>query len=338
MNRKPLSMRAPGQSAVLVGLVLVLLVAVAGLGLDGANAFNQRRNAQNAADAAAMAAASSLIAQRKVSGPDSAVYNTIESYLQDHSVDLSQNPWTAHYIDKDEATIRNVLDNSTQVPDNARGVVVDLNYTFNTLFMPVLGRNSLAVTGEATAMFGPAATYGGSDVVPFTISTDGLAALLAQNGGQGAEINTTKLGPGNFGSLIFNPSLSSSTVGSDCYSPSYVDSLSYYWCNGTPQYPVYMGENLYVKPGAVATSLESEINTRLNETMIVPIFSGNAGTGGNTQMTIVGFIAVKLTAINLTGAVEDRGFTVDFIENVTTTGAFNPNGVDGGVYAINLVK
>ena len=330
--------RARGQSAVLVGLALVLLVAVAGLGLDGANAFSQRRNAQNAADAAAMAGTNSLISQRKVNGPDSAVYSTIAGYLQDHGIDLSQHPWNAHYVDKDEASIRTILDNNTQVPANARGVVVDLSYNFNTLFMPVLGRSSLAVSGQATAMFGPAASYGGSDLVPFTISQAGLADLLDQNGGQDAEINTIKLGEGNFGSLIFNPDLSSSTVGSDCPSSPYVDSLSYYWCNGSPKYPVSIGENLWIKPGSVATSLETEINTRRNTIMIVPIFSGNVGTGGNSQSTIVGFVAVRLTAINLTGPVEERGFTVDYIGNVTTTGAFNPNGVDGGVYAINLVK
>lgn len=323
---------------ILVALALIVLVAVAGLGLDGANAFSQRRNAQNAADAAAMAGTNALISQRKVNGPDNAVHATIASYLQDHGVDMSQNPWSAHYVDKNEATVRDVLNNSTQVPANARGVVIDLNYNFNTLFMPVLGRSSLAISSAATAMFGPAATYSGSDLVPFTISQDGLADLLDQNGGQDAEINTVKLGEGNFGSLIFNPNLSSSTVGSDCAPSPYVYSPSYYWCNDSPKYPVSIGENLWIKPGSVATSLEDEINSHMNEIMIVPIFSGNVGNGGNSQSAIVGFVAVRLTAINLTGPVEARGFTVDYIGNVTTTGAFNSNGVDGGVYAINLVK
>lgn len=47
--------REPGQAVVFVALAALVLVALAGLAVDGANAFNQRRNAVNGADAAAFA-------------------------------------------------------------------------------------------------------------------------------------------------------------------------------------------------------------------------------------------------------------------------------------------
>ena len=45
--------REPGQAVVFVALAALVLVALGGLAVDGANAFNQRRNAVNGADAAA---------------------------------------------------------------------------------------------------------------------------------------------------------------------------------------------------------------------------------------------------------------------------------------------
>ena len=50
-----------GQSIVVIALAIVVLVGMAGLGLDGANAFNQRRNTVNASDAAAMAGTNTII-------------------------------------------------------------------------------------------------------------------------------------------------------------------------------------------------------------------------------------------------------------------------------------
>lgn len=338
MRRSVYARRAAGQSVVLVALAIVVLIAVAGLGMDGANAFNQRRNVVNAVDAAAMAGTSALIKQRKAGGSNSVLYTTIEEYLQNHGIDTAENTWHAYYVDSGGAQGAEITDDSTSVSLDARGVAIDLSYSFDTMFMPVLGQNSLTIGGAATAMFGPASTFSGSDLVPFVVSEAGVAALLAQNDGQGAEINTIKLGAGNFGSVSFNPDLSGITVGGDCAASPYTDSLSHYWCNGSPVYPVYIGEQLWVKPGAVATSLADEIETRMGKIMIMPIFSGNAGTGANAQMMIVGFMAVKLTAIDVTGPVEDRSFTVDYVGDVTTTGSFNPNGADGGVYAVNLVE
>src|SRR5258708_25668801 len=46
-----------GQSAVMVALLLVALVGMLALALDGGNAFFKRREAQNAADAGALAGA-----------------------------------------------------------------------------------------------------------------------------------------------------------------------------------------------------------------------------------------------------------------------------------------
>jgi uncharacterized membrane protein len=44
-----------GQSLIVIAVVMIGLIALMGLAIDGGNLFLQRRNAQNAADAAALA-------------------------------------------------------------------------------------------------------------------------------------------------------------------------------------------------------------------------------------------------------------------------------------------
>src|SRR5512134_3850707 len=60
MKRKQIIRMNPserGQALILIALALVGLLGMAGLAVDGGNVFNDRRKAQNAADAAALASA-----------------------------------------------------------------------------------------------------------------------------------------------------------------------------------------------------------------------------------------------------------------------------------------
>lgn len=333
-----------GQSVVLFALVLFLLVGVAGLGLDGTNAFNQRRNVANAADAASMAGTKELIAQRKSgSHSNTAVCQAVSDYITNHKlnqgIDLT---WTASYVNGQAASPQQFCD-STASPvaggsfagSSVRGVLVDIHYTFGTMFMGVFGRSSLAAGGTATALYGPLSSYTGGDVVPFAISQNVVDSVV---GHTNVEISITKLGAGNFGGVNFNPSSPNNGNGNDCTSSTYKDTQSYYWCNGSPKYPVYIGEDLPGNPGMVSNGLSTEIGTRIGNTILMPVFSGNAGTGANATFKIVGFLAVKLNSKTLTGPPEDRGFNVDYVSYTTSAGAFSSGSVDGGVYAINLVK
>src|SRR5829696_877388 len=56
-RRKPV----PGQAAVIIALSLLLLIAIVGLAIDGGSMYNQRRVAQNSADAAAMATTRAML-------------------------------------------------------------------------------------------------------------------------------------------------------------------------------------------------------------------------------------------------------------------------------------
>ena len=73
MNRLPHRLRRPprrGQTIVIVALAMLTLVALVGLAVDGGSALLQRRNMQNGADAAALAAAQMMQASMAVSCGD----------------------------------------------------------------------------------------------------------------------------------------------------------------------------------------------------------------------------------------------------------------------------
>src|SRR5262249_52740772 len=92
--------RSEGQAVVLAALAFVVLVGALGLALDGANAYNQRRNANNAADAAAMAGTRALLEANENSGDNSDVYLAIKGYLDTHLPTSSgTTTWDAYYID-----------------------------------------------------------------------------------------------------------------------------------------------------------------------------------------------------------------------------------------------
>jgi Flp pilus assembly protein TadG len=340
--------------------MLVLLVAMTGLGVDGANAFNQRRNATNGADAAALAGTRALIAQKQAGGgTNRAVYDAVEEYLNEHGLDQGVGfTWEAYYVDRFAergTTPVQVTNTTTTVPSDAAGVAVDLEYTFATFFMPILGRPDLTVDATATAVYGPVTQVIGGDLIPLIISQQ--AAQGSQNGGSicifGSDSETNPCGdsgayhiqPGNFGQVSFNPDNAPNTTGNynqDCIGvpAQHDDSLSRWWCQGS-QYPVDIGDQLWGDPGMLSNSLASEIQWRIDNRpeAIVPVFGyTDDGNGNNARYTIVGFMAVRLEDFSVTGAAANRWVRAERIDYYTTAGAFSSGAVDAGVYAVNLVR
>ncbi|HMO57051.1 MAG TPA: pilus assembly protein TadG-related protein [Roseiflexaceae bacterium] len=353
------SRRASGQSIVLVALTLLLLVAFSGLGVDGANAFNQRRNATNAADAAALAGTRALIAQKQAGGgAQSAVFAAIEDYLQTHGlengIDLQ---WEAFFVDRfaemGESPVA-VSNAGAPVPNSAFGVVVELEYTFGTYFMTVLGRPDLTVDAEATAVYGPLMAAIGGDLIPLAISQQ--AAQGSNNGDMlcifGDVNGTCPVGtqaygvqPGNFGQVSFNPNNAPNTTGNfnqDCIQTpaQHEDSMSRWWCQGS-QYALEIGGQLWGDTGMLSNSLAQEMQWRIDNRPvgIVPVFGYSVvGNGNNAQYTIVGFMAVRLDSFSVSGQASSRWVLAERVDYFTTAGAMSSGAVDAGVYAINLVR
>src|SRR5262245_24834255 len=172
--------RHEGQAVVLAALAFIVLVGALGLALDGANAYNQRRNANNAADAAAMAGTRALLEANENSGNNGDVYQAVEAYLDTHLPASSGTmTWNAYYIDRNGNQIGGgAIPNDTNPvevvdmaeEDNVRGIAVDVRFTFKTFFMPLLGRNDLTVSGYGLGLVGPLGGATGAALIPLAIS------------------------------------------------------------------------------------------------------------------------------------------------------------------------
>jgi Flp pilus assembly protein TadG len=355
--------RTQGQSVIVVALALVLLVGMAGLGLDGANAFNRRRNAANAADAAVMAGANTLIAEQRkdplASNGATAVRDAVAEYLDDHGIDPSDanNSWTAYYVDS-AGTRLGAVNNSGQINTSARGISIDVRNTFNTWFMGVLGRSTLTVGGASTAIFGKKKLDGG-DILPITMSEDAAEDMENNEGTEfvfGPSSGAFKVNPGNFGAVSLDPDEDDPNAtgnNADCTNPSSPeDNPSYWWCNGTP-HDISVGDWLYGDPGEIAANLVDEIDYRLttNPYGLVPVYDttncegavdplevtpDNPCGGNNARYRVVGFLVVKLTEYHLPS--NPKTISAEYVDYVSSTGAIDPNSPVTGLYAINLIK
>jgi len=142
---KSRNLKQNGQTLVIVALLLVGLLALLGLVLDGGNMYFQRRQAQLAADAGALAAA--------------------RAYCLTESEDAAIN---SGY---DYAVNRNGVDNADVTVDGETGyVTVDTDLTFDAFFMGMFGNPLLSVSASATAVCSPPKT--GIGVLPIAWSCD----------------------------------------------------------------------------------------------------------------------------------------------------------------------
>jgi len=343
--------RTEGQSLVVVALALVVLVALSGLAVDGARAFEERRRAATAADAAALSGTRMLAEARSSGGNGSAIRAAVQGSLSEHGLATAQSfVWEAMYTDRTGAVISIVTTGA--IPSTARGVKVELSYRFNTFLMPVLGTETLPAAADAIAIYGPLGgpPFGG-DLMPLTLSL--AAAIDMQNNAGVTAIFGPSTGmyqgsPGAFGAVQLNPNVNGSnpsgnynqcTAGPVSPPATAPDTLNYWWCHGT-SHEINIGDLLYNDPGNIS-SLENALEYRLTNSPVglMPIFDQSTGVGGNTTYRVVGFMAVELIDYDLRGRPANRFISARFVNFFVTTGAINPNpnALDTGVYAINLI-
>ena len=109
-----------GQTAVMVAMAMILLIAFVGLAVDGGSMFANRRNAQNSADAAALAGAQVMLTRYNImvlanaydvpgsADDDTAINTAITSYASSHGV--SRSNLQAYYVNDSKQIV-----GSTQV-------------------------------------------------------------------------------------------------------------------------------------------------------------------------------------------------------------------------------
>ena len=159
--------RDDGQILVLFALTLVAMIAMVGLVLDGGAAFAQRRNEQNAADAAALAAANDLIVnQGSANWPSTArtvaTANGYSDGVNGTTIQLSCVNCPAWTLGGTAPTI--TYDNSA----NGVQVTVTITAPHQNNFASIVGMSKWAVSTTATSLTGWPNTAHGPG--PFIVS------------------------------------------------------------------------------------------------------------------------------------------------------------------------
>jgi Flp pilus assembly protein TadG len=203
--RKPRNER--GAALILVALSLVATMTVAGLVVDGGNAFSQRRQMQNAADAAALAGARALDRYQAIGSTLSRT--TVWSAVVNRAVSdgAAAGLVTCRLVDETLADLGACpVENSTTINPNAAGVKATVAQTSNTSLMRVVGISDFTARAGATAQI-EALRSGKS---PFMICAVGNNDPRAINDGQTVPILDTQnnINP----AAIYNAALGQTTI------------------------------------------------------------------------------------------------------------------------------
>ncbi|HEU5197986.1 MAG TPA: TadE/TadG family type IV pilus assembly protein [Ktedonobacterales bacterium] len=194
-----------GQTLVVVALLLTALIGMLGLVIDVGYAYSERRQIQNAADAAALNGARQLDAQfsnGNQNGSDKQILLSIKQYITAYNLTVNASGnvpaslQSAVYVDELGATTYGVVGTqpSTQIPTGAAGVRVVVREPWTPFVMEALGFSSFTIAASATAV---SASQPNADTVFINCPPYG-------NNGGSATVNLTLSGGGGSNADVIN--------------------------------------------------------------------------------------------------------------------------------------
>jgi hypothetical protein len=320
-----------GQSIIIIAAAMIGLLALAGLAIDGGNVYLQRRNAQNAADAAALAGTRQLA--RAICGEgatDAEVAYAVAEFAERNGVEESDSV-SAVYVDLDETVLGQV--GAGTIPIGATGVAAEIVNHISTYFIRVVGFAEVDVAARATAVTGPPLNAGGLRPIgmpielileldpgdPFRINFGNCdqkpeECLVSYTGGQVQHRGWLNL------AYVWNDGRA---VDEDPDWPRAIDPsgdanvLKEWMESGYPGPPLWHGDYIHAKPGTNSSVIGE---APVGETILIPIFHevphyddipgdddiqrakpDPASQGGGYYYHIDGFMAFKVTGKNQGG-------------------------------------
>lgn len=159
-ERRSFERRQQGQVIALFAIGLVSFLAMVAVVIDGGTLYLQRRTAQNAADAAALAGARAL--QQATTQSTATVGTAICTYLQANSFGVVPTA-SAYFVDTTATTNLGAISLASTcsatpnswIPNGASGVHVDATIgPYNTYLAGIVGVRQLQATASATAQVG----------------------------------------------------------------------------------------------------------------------------------------------------------------------------------------
>jgi hypothetical protein len=178
MNIEESASAERGQVMVIMVFGMIVLLVVAGLAIDGGTVFMERRHAQNAADAGALAGTRMLA--KAICNPaevdDAAILAEVRQFVANNKVADPDNSVRADYVGyaAGNATALGAVGGGT-IPAGATGISATVSIERSTYFMSLIGIDTSAASAHALAMTGPLLMAGG--LRPFGVPQDLIDAL-----------------------------------------------------------------------------------------------------------------------------------------------------------------
>ncbi len=317
-----------GQALVLTALFLTLIMGATGLTVDVGSWYQQSRQAQTTADAAALSGA-----QQLESGT-AAAQATAQSYADQNGGGVAPN---------------GIKFQSAYEPDDT--VSVNITRTAPGFFSRLFGIDSVQV--HATASARSAVPLDVLGAAPIVVNYHQQMLWSADTGAGGAQCpcfgpanaTTIPLGkngaPGSFGivdlskySTATNGVCNGATGGGNAGS-STVGS----WITGG--FGNYLNLGCYNSdPGAKfnSSNIESAMQARIGSALLFPVYDTLTGNGANAQYDIIGWAAFYITGFSAQGS---SGSVSGYFTQVNWAGIQSssaPTDPDYGVHSIALVN
>jgi hypothetical protein len=313
MSKSKWSVRGEeGQSLIIVGALLLILVALIGLVVDVGNAYAQRRIVQNACDAAALAGAQMLVHQEDYMAGGAYLRNwqvieTVEDFAERNGVEADA--LVIYYTDINGTILadarfdlgrQDIITENTFGGTRAEGIRVEGDRPFDTYFIRVLGRDEMTASAESQGILACGACSAGGD------GTDGLfpiavyVGLFSGTGGRPVEGLQYRIfekeehfpGTGSFGWLSWTADMSNPTLIANMADTSRSGRRS-------------LSQSIPTATGVMASSgVRNELTYRVDnrddltpprpQEVTLPIFDYTEGNGSNKTYHVVGFGRFRL--------------------------------------------
>ena len=281
-----------GQILVIAVVAVLVLLVVAALTIDAGFAFCTRAELQNAADAAALAGAQELVAQREGGHAEaparSAAAAEAQAFVEANSagagseIAFGTRDGNGEFIGQGDGVAAAVLSVRTFRDANAPAGPVRL------FFAPLMGVDTLSVTGQAECETDTKVMTVNSDLSPFAVYEGDIVPA----GQTMTFYEHEQVVPGCYGLLDFNGGAHGTPELREWILYGYdggltIDpELGYIWVGGDPGF---------------RASLKSALEERLGDPLVVCVYDQVTGQGSNAQFRVTAFLGITLTDFKLTG-------------------------------------
>jgi Flp pilus assembly protein TadG len=340
--------RESGQAIVLVAVALIVIFAVAALAIDLGNLYTERREAQNAADAASMAGARQVILEcnNGAGASEAAIRNQALQMVQANNPNATAQVF---YIDlAGSRPYASEVGGVGFVPcacggNRAQGIEVVVTGQTQTFFANIIGRENLSAQARARASFNVVSVVS-SGLYPFTrrnlpLTYNDIVTLRI--------LDDADTLPGNFGWLTWNGENNTPNLCESLTPPG--DCQIKYYNPGTPDNgwtPDYADKQIAIGKwvqGATGNMNANDVRGWLdwhiaNHTaMAIPLYDTVVGEGSHSNYRVGSFAAFELQSYDFGG--QNKSMTGRFLRTVVP-GDWAPPvacGAEGGVYSVKLI-